>query len=68
MVLWEVLWTKHMSPKFHLFVCLAIVYLHREHILKEKMSFDELLAYSNQLSGKLDLNQVLGMVRDSSIQ
>jgi hypothetical protein len=34
-MLWEVLWSQHLSPKFHLFVCVAIVYLHREKIMKD---------------------------------
>ena len=61
LVLWEVLWTQHLSPKFHLFVCLAIVHLHRGKIVSENLAFDELLAYANSLSGQLDLDQVLGM-------
>ena len=61
LVLWEVLWTQHLSPKFHLFVCLAIVHLHRGKIVTENLAFDELLAYANSLSGQLNLDQVLGM-------
>eukprot|EP00039_Didymoeca_costata_P031071 m.32981 g.32981 ORF g.32981 m.32981 type:complete len:710 (+) comp8475_c0_seq1:237-2366(+) len=59
-VLWEVLWTRAYSPKFHLFVCLAMVAEHRDEIIQKKMCFDELLAYVNGLQKSFDLNQVLG--------
>jgi len=57
--LWEVLWTDHMGPHFHLYVCVAILKRHRDRIIEQAMTFDELLCYINSLAGNLPLDATL---------
>ena len=48
MRLWEVLWTHYLSLK-----------LRRNKIMGERMDFDNLLKFINELSGNIDLNSIL---------
>ncbi|GMP60166.1 hypothetical protein CsSME_00023148 [Camellia sinensis var. sinensis] len=48
MRLWEVLWTHYLSQK-----------LHRNKIMGERMDFDNLLKFINELSGNIDLDAIL---------
>lgn len=57
--LWEVLWTDHYGTHFHLFVALAIVEQHRDIIMRYLEEFDEVLKYVNELSGTLDIDEVI---------
>ncbi|KAF7838776.1 TBC1 domain family member 15 [Senna tora] len=59
MRLWEVLWTHHLSEHLHLYVCVAILKRHRSKIMGEKMDFDTLLKFINELSGHIDLDATL---------
>ncbi|XP_052182238.1 uncharacterized protein LOC127794943 isoform X5 [Diospyros lotus] len=59
MQLWEVLWTHHLSEHLHLYVCVAILKRHRQKIMGEKMDFDTLLKFINELSGHIDLGSIL---------
>ncbi|KAF5945856.1 hypothetical protein HYC85_016084 [Camellia sinensis] len=59
MRLWEVLWTHYLSEHLHLYVCVAILKLHRNKIMGERMDFDNLLKFINELSGNIDLNSIL---------
>ncbi|KAI8022895.1 TBC1 domain family member 15 [Camellia lanceoleosa] len=59
MRLWEVLWTHYLSEHLHLYVCVAILKLHRNKIMGEQMDFDNLLKFINELSGNIDLNSIL---------
>lgn len=59
MRLWEVLWTHYLSEHFHLYVCVAILKRYRSKIIGEKMDFDTLLKFINELSGHIDLDTVL---------
>ncbi|XP_051150405.1 uncharacterized protein LOC127264881 isoform X2 [Andrographis paniculata] len=59
MRLWEVLWTHYLSEHLHLYVCVAILKKHRNKIIQEKMDFDTLLKFINELSGHIDLNATL---------
>lgn len=57
--LWEVLWTRHLSDHFHLYICVALLKRHRRSIMDEQMDFDTLLRFTNELSGKIDLDATL---------
>eukprot|EP00244_Chara_vulgaris_P005353 TRINITY_DN2119_c0_g1_i3.p1 TRINITY_DN2119_c0_g1~~TRINITY_DN2119_c0_g1_i3.p1 ORF type:complete len:735 (+),score=130.92 TRINITY_DN2119_c0_g1_i3:174-2378(+) len=57
--LWEVLWSRHISDHFHLYVCVAILKRHRRKIMDEQMEFDTLLKFINELSGRIDLESTL---------
>ncbi|KAL6072267.1 RabGAP/TBC domain-containing protein [Balamuthia mandrillaris] len=57
--LWEAMWAQQLSPHFHLFVALAILLKHKKVIMKNDMSFDDILKYINNLAGKMDVHQVL---------
>ena len=59
MRLWEVLWSRHLSDHFHLYVCTAILKRHRRKIMDEQMEFDSLLKFTNDLSGRIDLEATL---------
>ncbi|GMH04544.1 hypothetical protein Nepgr_006384 [Nepenthes gracilis] len=59
MRLWEVLWTHYLSEHLHLYVCIAILKRHRSKIIGEQMDFDNLLKFTNGLSGHIDLEAVL---------
>ncbi|PKU75470.1 TBC1 domain family member 15 [Dendrobium catenatum] len=57
--LWEVLWTHYISEHFHLYICVAILKKYRRQIYTERMDFDTLLKFVNELSGKIDLDEIL---------
>ncbi|XP_020598984.1 TBC1 domain family member 15-like [Phalaenopsis equestris] len=57
--LWEVLWTHHISEHFHLYICVAILKKYRMKIMTESMDFDTILKFVNDLSGKIDLDDIL---------
>eukprot|EP01117_Protostelium_nocturnum_P011969 TRINITY_DN4381_c0_g1_i1.p1 TRINITY_DN4381_c0_g1~~TRINITY_DN4381_c0_g1_i1.p1 ORF type:complete len:660 (-),score=177.00 TRINITY_DN4381_c0_g1_i1:34-2013(-) len=57
--LWEVMWSRHLTANFHLFICVAILQPHIEKIMKQKMEFDDMVKYMNDLSGKIDLEESL---------
>jgi len=55
--LWETMWTWHLTPKFHIFLCLAILEMHKDEIVNK--DFDEMLQYVNSLAGSMDATAVL---------
>jgi hypothetical protein len=57
--LWESLWTDYYSSQFHLFVALAILEKHRDVIMDHLKHFDEVLKYFNELSGTIELQEIL---------
>ncbi|CAH1432813.1 unnamed protein product [Lactuca virosa] len=57
--LWEVLWTHYPSEHLHLYICIAILKRNRAKIMGEKMGFDTLLQYINELSGQIEVDGVL---------
>ncbi|KAJ3317082.1 GTPase activating protein [Blyttiomyces sp. JEL0837] len=59
MRLWETLWACPFSRHFHLFIALAIINKHRVQIMTECRAFDEALKFMNDLSGKIDLDDIL---------
>jgi len=57
--LWEALWTDYHSSQFHLFIALAILEKHRDVIMDHLKHFDEVLKYINELSGTIELQEIL---------
>lgn len=57
--LWEVLWTDYYSSQFHLFIAVAILEKHRDVIIDHLKHFDEVLKYINELSGTIELQEIL---------
>jgi len=57
--LWEVLWTDYYSSQFHLFIAVAILEKHRDVIIDHLRHFDEVLKYINELSGTIELQEIL---------
>lgn len=57
--LWEVLWTDYLSSQFVLFIALALLDKHKDVIMTHLTAFDEVLKYMNDLSMKIDLEDVL---------
>lgn len=59
MSLWEILWTDIYSGQFHLFFALAVL-SDNERIIKQNLQrFDEVLKYMNDLSMKMNLDDLL---------
>ncbi|GME80381.1 unnamed protein product [Ambrosiozyma monospora] len=59
MVLWEVLWTNYRSSQFILFFALAILEKNSKIVINNLKQFDQILRYMNDLSGRLDVNDLL---------
>ncbi|EXJ86502.1 hypothetical protein A1O3_03453 [Capronia epimyces CBS 606.96] len=57
--LWESLWTDYYSSQFHLFIAVAILEKHRDVIMDHLRHFDEILKYINELSGTIELQEIL---------
>ncbi|GAA5826582.1 hypothetical protein JCM5353_008917 [Sporobolomyces roseus] len=57
--LWEVFFTDHFGTRFHLFFALAILEANREVMIRYLREFDEILKYTVELSGTLDLQTLL---------
>ncbi|PHU11371.1 hypothetical protein BC332_18301 [Capsicum chinense] len=62
MRLWEVLRTHYLSEHLHLYVCVAILRRHRSKIIEE-MDLDTLLKFINELSGHINLDAILRVLR-----
>ncbi|KAI4377334.1 hypothetical protein MLD38_014979 [Melastoma candidum] len=59
MCLWEVFWTHYPSEHLHLYICVSILKRYRHKIMGERMDFDTLLKFINELSGHINLDSVL---------
>ncbi|XP_077567143.1 TBC1 domain family member 15 isoform X2 [Stigmatopora nigra] len=57
--LWEVMWTGLPCRNFHLLLCCAILDSEKSKIMEEKFGFNEILKHVNQLSMKLDVEEIL---------
>ncbi|KAM8892950.1 TBC1 domain family member 15 isoform 1-T2 [Spinachia spinachia] len=57
--LWEVMWTGLPCDNFHLLVCCAILDSEKQKIMEENYGFNEILKHINELSMKLDIEEVL---------
>ncbi|GAA5891526.1 hypothetical protein JCM6882_004500 [Rhodosporidiobolus microsporus] len=58
-VLWENFFTDYLGHHFHLFFALAILEANRDVMVRYLREFDEILKYTNQLSGALDVQTLL---------
>ena len=58
-LLWSAFWTDFRTPHFHLFVCLAVVQSQQRTIVRKGLEFDEILLHINELSGKIDVTEML---------
>lgn len=59
LTLWEVLFTDYYSSQFHLFFALSVLSDNKRIIMQNLRRFDEVLKYMNELSGKMNLNDLL---------
>ncbi|TGZ80971.1 putative GTPase activating protein [Ascodesmis nigricans] len=57
--LWEVLWTNYRSSQYQLFIALAVLEKHRFVVIEHLTAFDEVLKFVNELSGTMELGDVL---------
>ncbi|XP_035772040.1 TBC1 domain family member 15, partial [Neolamprologus brichardi] len=57
--LWEVMWTGLPCENFHLLVCCAILDSEKQKIMEENYGFNEILKHINELSMKLDVEEIL---------
>lgn len=57
--LWEALWSCHLTPHFHIYMCAAVLHMHRREILAADMGLDDLLGFCIRLSHNLDLGRTL---------
>ncbi|CAN9498668.1 unnamed protein product [Ophioblennius macclurei] len=57
--LWEVMWTGLPCENFHLLVCCSILDSEKQKIMEEKYGFNEILKHINELSMKLDIEEIL---------
>lgn len=56
--LWDVLFTNYYTVHMHLFVCVAIFEHHRNDIMANVNTQDDLLKYAHNLALAMDLDQV----------
>ncbi|CAJ1055776.1 TBC1 domain family member 15 [Xyrichtys novacula] len=57
--LWEVMWTELPCQNFHLLVCCAILDSEKQKIMEENYGFNEILKHINELSMKLNVEEIL---------
>ncbi|TNN58704.1 TBC1 domain family member 15 [Liparis tanakae] len=57
--LWEVMWTGLPCDNFHLLICCAILDSEKKKIMEENYGFNEILKHINELSMKLDIEDIL---------
>ncbi|KAK2842860.1 hypothetical protein Q5P01_013060 [Channa striata] len=57
--LWEVMWTGLPCQNLHLLVCCAILDSEKQKIMEENYGFNEILKHINELSMKLDIEEIL---------
>uniref|UniRef100_A0A8C7FVQ4 TBC1 domain family member 15 n=1 Tax=Oncorhynchus kisutch TaxID=8019 RepID=A0A8C7FVQ4_ONCKI len=57
--MWEVMWTGLPCQNFHLLVCCAILDSEKRKIMEENFGFNEILKHINELSMKLDIEEIL---------
>ncbi|TDH10042.1 hypothetical protein EPR50_G00093440 [Perca flavescens] len=57
--LWEVMWTGLPCQNFHLLVCCSILDSEKQKIMEENYGFNEILKHINELSMKLDVEEIL---------
>ncbi|KAM4677913.1 TBC1 domain family member 15 [Discoglossus pictus] len=65
---WEVMWTQLPCENFHLLICCAILESEKQIIMERHYGFNEILKHINELSMKLDVNDVLCKAEAISLQ
>ncbi|TRY89686.1 hypothetical protein DNTS_032315 [Danionella cerebrum] len=66
--LWEVMWTRLPCQNFHLLVCCAILDSEKQKIMDRKYGFNEILKHINELSMKLDIEEILSKSESICVQ
>ncbi|KAM4747714.1 TBC1 domain family member 15 [Rhinophrynus dorsalis] len=66
--LWEVMWTDLPCQNFHLLICCAVLESEKQQIMDQHYGFNEILKHINELSMKLDVNDVLRKAEAISLQ
>nr|XP_055029907.1 TBC1 domain family member 15 isoform X2 [Misgurnus anguillicaudatus] len=66
--LWEVMWTGLPCQNFHLLVCCAILDSEKQKIMDRKYGFNEILKHINELSMKLDIEEILNKSESICLQ
>ncbi|THD18729.1 TBC1 domain family member 17 [Fasciola hepatica] len=59
MVLWEAIWSEHLTKNFHIFFAAAILLMHSELIMEQKLDANSILKLVNDMSNKIPLEPVL---------
>nr|XP_015820540.2 TBC1 domain family member 15 [Nothobranchius furzeri] len=57
--LWEVMWTGLPCQNFHLLICCSILDSEKQKIMEENFGFNEILKHINELSMKLNIEEIL---------
>ncbi|XP_054844294.1 TBC1 domain family member 15 [Eublepharis macularius] len=66
--LWEVMWTELPCQNFHLLICCAILESEKQQIMEKHYGFNEILKHINELSMKINVEEVLCKADAISIQ
>ncbi|XP_007441051.1 TBC1 domain family member 15 isoform X1 [Python bivittatus] len=66
--LWEVMWTDLPCQNFHLLICCAILESEKQQIMEKHYGFNEILKHINELSMKMDVEDVLCKAEAVSMQ
>ncbi|XP_060049503.1 TBC1 domain family member 15 [Erinaceus europaeus] len=66
--LWEVMWTELPCKNFHLLLCCAILESEKQQIMEKHYGFSEILKHINELSMKIDVEDVLCKAEAISLQ
>ncbi|XP_077688910.1 TBC1 domain family member 15 isoform X4 [Eretmochelys imbricata] len=66
--LWEVMWTELPCQNFHLLICCAILESEKQQIMDKHYGFNEILKHINELSMKIDVEDILCKAEAISIQ
>ncbi|XP_030632166.1 TBC1 domain family member 15-like isoform X1 [Chanos chanos] len=66
--LWEVMWTGLPCQNFHLLMCCAILDSEKQTIMERSYGFNEILKHINELSMKLNIEEILGKAEAICLQ
>lgn len=66
--LWEVMWTELPCKNFHLLLCCAILESEKQQIMAKHYGFNEILKHINELSMKIDVEDILCKAEAISLQ
>ncbi|XP_032076762.1 TBC1 domain family member 15 isoform X1 [Thamnophis elegans] len=66
--LWEVMWTDLPCQNFHLLICCAILESEKQQIMEKHYGFNEILKHINELSMKMDVDDILCKAEAVSMQ